>query len=506
MNKLYIYETFNSIFAISKAHTRALSIALICGLSWGIVFNQEILDAAKIWWVSEIYSHGFFILPATVYLIWRKREELAKSSPTPAYWAVPIILIFSLLYIIGIAGDIGLFKHAAVFSILPLSIWLIYGTNIIKIILFPLVFILFSIPFGEEFIPVLQKITADISVWMLKSIGIPIFRNGLYIEIPNGRFVVAEACSGVRFFVGATVFGAIYAYINYRSRKKQFIYFAVALIVPIIANSIRVSAIILIGYISGMKYATGTDHLVYGFVFFAIVIMLLVFIGNIWSDRTSNVKEYNVINAHDQWSVRNIATALGVLLVIYTSIFSWAAYINSMKQLFVESADNTNGEIQPVQDEYWKPIFKNPSRTTYKAYRLPDNQVVDFYSAYYRYNTPKTELISSMNHIYNLDEWTLKNTSAVNISSAAGKVDAQIYSLAGASSESRIILYWYEIGNLRTYKQWLVKLYQAYDALIGKPGGARIIILSSKYTEESEAVLRENLVGFARKELHHQRL
>ena len=128
-----------------------LSILILCIISlWSIIFHQAIMSAAEIWWLSEIYTHGFFIIPISIYLIWSKRSQLSHQPVRPSCLPIPIIIFSSLIYIIGYAGDIKLFQHVGAFSILPLTIWLVLGNDLSKIILFPLAFILFSIPISAE--------------------------------------------------------------------------------------------------------------------------------------------------------------------------------------------------------------------------------------------------------------------------------------------------------------------------------------------------------------------
>ena len=57
----------------------------------------------------------------------------------------------------------------------------------------------------------------------------------------------------------------------------------VALVVPLVANWLRAYIIVMLGHLSGNKIATGVDHLIYGWVFFGIVIMVMFMIGARWS-------------------------------------------------------------------------------------------------------------------------------------------------------------------------------------------------------------------------------
>jgi len=482
---------------INQNHYKILTIVISCLLLWFAIFHEAIISAAKVWWVSEIYSHGFFILPISLYLMYRKRDTLMSLSPLPSYWPLPLLIILSLIYIVGYAGDIRLFQHAAVFSILPVTLWMVFGDKMAKVVLFPLVFILFSIPFGEEFIPTLQQVTADSSVWMLKAIGIPIFRNGLYIEIPNGRFVVAEACSGVRFFVGAVVFGAIFSYISYRSKIKQFLFFGVALIVPIIANSIRVSAIVLIGYFSDMKYATGTDHLVYGWVFFAIVIMILIVIGSRWSDDENESENQTTKNINtNQWTLQTILVPISTTIIVYLGLYGWSEYITRSKYNYLKIVESTYNTNVVKLDEDWSPMFIGASTIEHTKYNDQFERKIDYYSAYYRYNTSKSELISSHNRIYDPDNWTLKQATPLLLPNTPSDINAQMYYLAGANGSYRLVVFWYEVGDKYTYKKVFVKLYQSVEILFGNPGSGRVVIYSIKYQDEKYSRIRDDFIEF----------
>ena len=56
---------------------------------------------------------------------------------------------------------------------------------------------------------------------------------------------------------------------------------AASILVPIVANWLRAYMIVMIGHLSNNKLAVGVDHIIYGWVFFGIVMLLLF-----WSDRS----------------------------------------------------------------------------------------------------------------------------------------------------------------------------------------------------------------------------
>ena len=219
---------------------------------------------------------------------------------------------------IGIVGDVHLFLHAATFALLPLLMWLVLGTQAARTILFPLIFMLFSVPVGEQLVPYLQEIAADGAVALLRLTDVPLFRSGLYIEIPQGRFLVAEACSGVSFFIASFVIGSLYAYLNLVTKTRRALFVATSLIFPILANIVRVYGIILIAYWTDMEHAAGADHLIYGWFFFAFVIVCLLGIGELMREEKTQLEEgLPSINKKVQVSLFVVSTCCALMIVFF---------------------------------------------------------------------------------------------------------------------------------------------------------------------------------------------
>ena len=150
-------------------HSQSGVIALLLILViWVLIFWQGLVTALDIWLISDTFNHCLFVLPASAYFIYQKREQLALSAIKPNYWVLILCIASSGLYAVGLSGGVQLFMHIATFTFLPFSVWFLLGNEQAKKILFPLFFILFCIPIGEELIPTLQEVTADLSVMMLQ--------------------------------------------------------------------------------------------------------------------------------------------------------------------------------------------------------------------------------------------------------------------------------------------------------------------------------------------------
>ena len=96
--------------------------------------------------------------------------------------------------------------------------------------------------------------------------------DGVFIDTPVGLFEVAEACSGVKFLVAMVALGTLVAHLCFASWKRRVAFMAAAIVVPILANGVRAWGTIYIAQSQGVEFAAGFDHIVYGWIFFALVI------------------------------------------------------------------------------------------------------------------------------------------------------------------------------------------------------------------------------------------
>jgi exosortase/archaeosortase family protein len=124
----------------------------------------------------------------------------------------------------------------------------------------------------------------DFTIAALQATGIPVYREGLNFVIPSGSWSVVEACSGVRYLIASFMVGTLFAYLNYNSWKRRAGFMLISIVVPIVANWLRAYMIVMIGHLSGNTLAVGVDHLIYGWVFFGVVIMIMFMIGARWSE------------------------------------------------------------------------------------------------------------------------------------------------------------------------------------------------------------------------------
>ncbi|MEP6557634.1 MAG: exosortase A [Burkholderiales bacterium] len=259
--------------------------ATVLLLLWiGFCYRDAAASMVQIWSRSDTFAHGFFIAPISLWLIWRQRERLAAATPVVSpIWALPLLLL-GVTWWIGYVTAANVVVQFSFVGMLIAGVFLTLGWSVARLILFPLMFLLFAVPFGEFLLPLLIEKTADFTIWALRLTGVPVYREGNNFQIPSGAWSVVEACSGVRYLIASITVGALFAYLNYRSWKRRLVFVAVSIAVPVIANWVRAYMIVMLGHLSDNRIATGVDHLVYGWVFFGIVISIMFVIGARWTE------------------------------------------------------------------------------------------------------------------------------------------------------------------------------------------------------------------------------
>jgi len=242
-------------------------------------FRPEEAAAFSVWSTSTAYGHCFLILPIALWLLWERRAAAAAYPPQPVGWPV---FAAPLLAAAWLAADwLGIMegRQLALLGFVELLLLAVLGTRLWWALSPALLYLVFLVPFGAFITPALQNFTAGFIDAGLDLLGVPHAMDTFQIEIPEGRFYVAEACAGLRFLIASIAFGALYAVTMFRGGWRRVAFIGVACVVPVIANGVRALGIVYAGHVIGSAEAAAADHVIYGWVFFSAVILVLALAG-----------------------------------------------------------------------------------------------------------------------------------------------------------------------------------------------------------------------------------
>ncbi|WP_374405472.1 exosortase A [Pelagerythrobacter sp.] len=254
-----------------------LALMLLTARDWATMADK--------WWNVSTYNHVVFVPLIIGWLVWNRRHDLAALTPC-GWWPGLAMLAGALfLWLLGTLAGFDSASQLGAVAALQTAVLALLGPRAAAGLLFPLGYMLFLVPFGDELVPPLQMVTADIAIWLTHASGVPAHIDGVFIDTPVGLFEVAEACSGVQFLVAMAALGVLIAQTCFRTWRRRAVFLAVALALPILANGVRAWGTIYIAQFQGIEFAVGFDHIVYGWVFFAVIVAVLLALSWRWFDR-----------------------------------------------------------------------------------------------------------------------------------------------------------------------------------------------------------------------------
>ncbi len=235
---------------------------------WGEMFHQ--------WWNIDTYNHILLVPLIVAWLVWLKLDELVKIAPRPWVWGVGLVIAGLSLWLTGRLTGLNIIAHAGAVGAMQGAIVAIFGLRASILVALPLAYLAFLVPFGDELIAPLQDVTAQIAIKLTLWSGIPAEIDGIHIDTPAGLFIVAEACSGVKFLIAMVTLSVLVGFTRFTSWSRRAGFVLASIIIPILANGVRAWGTIYIAQFAGVEFAAGFDHIFYGWIFFAVVVAILL--------------------------------------------------------------------------------------------------------------------------------------------------------------------------------------------------------------------------------------
>jgi len=256
-------------------------LPIIAGLC--VLYVPSLFDLFNGIWAQEEQMHGPIVLSISCWLIYRNWQamEAASAGKRPSNWGWSFTIFALLLYALGRSQDIPLFEIGSVIWLLIGITLLMRGTAALKAQWFALFFMLFMVPLPGAIVDAvtmpMKMAVSYVAESVLYSVGYPIGRNGVILQIGQYMLLVADACAGLHTLLTLEALGLLYLNLVRRDSLFRNVSLAI-LIVPIsfTANVIRVMALSLITYHFGDEAGQGFLHGFAGMVLFLSALLLII--------------------------------------------------------------------------------------------------------------------------------------------------------------------------------------------------------------------------------------
>lgn len=455
-------------------------------LSWAallLLFWRDAADMAMIWWNSSTFNHCLLILPILIWLVIQRKEQLAELKPQPWKPALIYVGAGAFGWLLGDAAGLAVARQLGLLMMLQGSVAALLGPNVIRGLLFPLFYMFFLLPVGEEAVPALQTLTAKMCMMFLGWSGIPAHIDGIFITTPGGYFKVAQACSGVKFLIAMVALGALVSNLCFTRWSRRIAFMAICVIVPIVANGIRAFGTIYIAQYRGIEFAASFDHVFYGWIFFAIVIALVMAIGWRFFDKRADAIAFDPAKLQSpvRYSMA-LKTAVTASLALALAPLVWSSVIALRAspvpaQIFLPQF--TNWDIVPYAPKYaWTPRFDGANHQLLGRYRNETGQQVDLYIALYDRQSEGRELVGFGQGAVDPDsEWAW----TADIEAPAGAKGERI---TAPGPVSREVISYYRVNGVTSGSAGPIKLATTKARLLAGNQQAVAIIISAEWTRK----------------------
>lgn len=230
-------------------------------------------------WTTEQGAHGPIVMATALWLFWRRWHEVRSlARPGDTKIAILAFLIVTPLYMTARIINVIEVEGFMMYGLLLITAYWMIGWAPLRAMWFPVVYVLFVFPPPDTVVAmVTQPLKIGISqsaIHLLYELGYPIAGSGVMIIIGQYQLLIAAACAGLNSLISLSAISLFYIYIRHNANWRYALLLMLAIVpVAILANFIRVLALILITHYLGDEAAQGFLHTFSGITMFLFSVL-----------------------------------------------------------------------------------------------------------------------------------------------------------------------------------------------------------------------------------------
>jgi len=265
----------------------ATHVTLVAAGALTIALFMPFVSACTAAWRAEesYYSHGFLIPLISGWLLWARRKTLRDLAPAPSAWGLAFVGAGLAVHLFAdyvyMQTGVGL----ALVLVLIGVVLFFRGWRTLRVVLFPILFLLFAVPMSPVFTePIsfpMRLMSTRLGVYFLQVVGVPARAAGTLIQFQHFMLVVPNACSGMQSLLSLFAALAAFVYIVEGAWWKKAVLLVCIPPLVVVANAIRLALTGLTAAGLSEAAAQGVVHETTGILVFIIACVALLFIGKV---------------------------------------------------------------------------------------------------------------------------------------------------------------------------------------------------------------------------------
>lgn len=268
-------------WTVSKAMRWAPAVFALIAVA--VLFAQVFGGYWKEWNRSNgYYSHGILVPVIALYMVWANRKRLSAHRAKPAWYGGLLIVPAIPLYLFGKWTGSGALLDASLMLTVVGSVWSFAGSRITRILLFPILYLVFMVPLPGT---VLDEATMRIQLQSTRVAAVILNVTGYTSELVGSNeihssylpepLIVGVACSGFKLLISLMTFTAFFVYMIQAPWWKKAVLVAFAVPLSVFVNSLRIAMIGYAGIWTGTADAMHDFHDWSGYLGLVICFVIL---------------------------------------------------------------------------------------------------------------------------------------------------------------------------------------------------------------------------------------
>jgi exosortase len=248
------------------------------------LYFKVVPDMVLDWWIDPNFSHGFLVPLFSAWLIWERRAKLRPFTEKGTMFpGILLVLVGMAMLVVGKAGGELFTMRSSIVLVTGGLFWVVFGGEGFRLCLFPMAFLFFMVPIPYILYDAIAFPLKMLASWIgensLTAIGVPVFREGNVIALPNLQLEVADACSGIRSLMSLMAMATATAYFMGIGFAAGTVLFLSAVPISLLTNSARIVVTGILSYRFGRAAAEGFFHEFSGWLIFLAGGVLIVVFG-----------------------------------------------------------------------------------------------------------------------------------------------------------------------------------------------------------------------------------
>jgi len=266
--------------------TQVLIAAGVLGLA--VLFMWEpVLALFNVYEHTPEYSHGYLVPMFALYLLFCKRHMWRERGKSGRWFgvmlsAVSVLIVLSAQwynYALRPGGLGSEFLFGLALLILVVGMCLAFGGfSLLRRWAWPVGFMVFAIPIplsvtDKVTLPMRHFVTV-VAGGVMDAMFIPVVQEGNVLRLPNYTVGIVDACSGIRSLFIMLAMGGVLVSLNKLGWRKAVAVFALAPVIAVLQNVMRVLITGLTGNAGLKKFTEGVWHEGLGMMTFGVSVAI----------------------------------------------------------------------------------------------------------------------------------------------------------------------------------------------------------------------------------------